>query len=95
LPQSFDYSLSTSSIGSIDSGNYSRDNENLIFLVTYDLTTTWFLAASGQYQRNLELSIARRYLFMAGGGNKLVIKKNWRLWATTGMTISQEKVRLM
>ncbi len=89
--KSFDYSLSVSSIGSLDSGNYSRDNENIVFLTTYDLTTTWFLAASGQYQRNLELSIARRWLFMTGIGNKLVIKKNWRLWATTGMTFSQEK----
>jgi hypothetical protein len=89
--KSFDYSLSLSSIGSIDSGKYSRDNENIVFLTTYDLTTTWFLAVSGQYQRNLELSIARRYLFMAGAGNKLIIKKNWRLMASTGMTFSQEK----
>jgi len=89
--ESFDYGLSLSSIASIDSGKLSRDNENAVFLTTYDLTTTWFLATSAQYQRNLELSIARRYLFMLGGGKKLVIEKNWRLTAITGMTISQEK----
>ena len=87
----FDYQLSATTIASIDTGSYSRDNENAQFLVTYDLTSSWFLASSAQYQRNLELSIARRYLIMAGGGNKLFIKKNWRLMALTGMTVSQEK----
>jgi len=86
-----DYSLSLSSIGSLDSGRYSRDNENMQFLTTYDLTTTWFLAAQAQYQRNLELSISRRYLLLAGVGNKLFIKKTWRLLGITGITVSQEK----
>jgi hypothetical protein len=86
-----DYQLSINSIGSIDSGHFSRDNENLQFFATYDLTSTWFLAASGQYQRNLELSIARRYLVLAGAGNKLIIQKNLRLLAITGVTFSQEK----
>jgi len=85
-----DYLLSVSTIGSIDSGSYSRDNENVQLFASYDLTTTWFIAAVGQYQRNLELSIARRLLGMAGPGNKLFIKKNWRLLATTGISISQE-----
>jgi hypothetical protein len=87
----FDYTLSASTIASIDTGSFSRDNENATLLVTYDLNTSWFLAASGQYQRNLELSIARRYLLMTGAGNKLFIRKNWRLLALTGMTVSQEK----
>lgn len=87
----FDYQLSLSTIASIDTSSFSRDNENAQFLVTYDLNTSWFLATSAQYQRNLELSIARRYLYMAGGGNKLFIKKTWRLLAITGMTVSQEK----
>ena len=87
----FDYQLSLSTIASIDTSSFSRDNENAQLLVTYDLNTSWFLASSAQYQRNLELSIARRYLVMAGGGNKLFIKKNWRLMALTGMTVSEEK----
>jgi hypothetical protein len=87
----FDYQLNTNSIGSIDSGKFSRDNENFQFLVSYDLSTTWFLAASAQYQRNLELSIARRYLGLLGAGNKLLIRKNLSLLAITGITFSQEK----
>jgi len=87
----FNYNLTASSIGSIDSGRFSRDNENVQFQVAFDLTPTWFLASAAQYQRNLELSIARRYLFMIGPGNKLFIRKNWRLMAATGITFSQEK----
>ncbi|HET7000072.1 MAG TPA: DUF481 domain-containing protein [Puia sp.] len=87
----FNYQLSVSAIGSIDSGKYSRDNENIFLVNSYDLTPTWFTSGAAQYQRNLELSISRRYLFMLGIGNKLIIKKNMRLLATTGMTFSQEK----
>jgi hypothetical protein len=87
----FNYQLSVSSIGSIDSGKYSRDNENVFLANSYDLTPSWFLSGAAQYQRNLELSISRRYLFLLGIGNKLIIKKNMRLLVTTGMTFSQEK----
>ena len=87
----FNYQLSISAIGSIDSGKYSRDNENIFLVNSYDLTPAWFISGAAQYQRNLELSISRRYLFMLGIGNKLIIKKNMRLLATTGMTFSQEK----
>ncbi len=87
----FDYQLSLSSIGSIDSGKYSRDNENVQFFNNYDLDASWYLTAGLQYQRNLELSISRRLLGMVGAGNKLFIKKTWRLQATTGLTFSQEK----
>ena len=86
-----EYQLSVSSIGSIDTSTFSRDNENVQLFANYDLTGAWFLALSAQYQRNLELSIARRYLGLAGAGNKLVIKKNWRLLAISGISLSQEK----
>ncbi|HEY2350262.1 MAG TPA: hypothetical protein VGH64_14695, partial [Puia sp.] len=69
----FNYQLSLSTIASIDSGKYSRDNENAILINSYDLTPTWFLSGAAQYQRNLELSISRRYLFLLGLGNKLII----------------------
>ncbi len=86
-----DYLLSVSSIASIDSSSYSRDNENLQLFASYDVSTSWFVAAGGQYQRNLELSIARRFLGLIGPGYKVFIEKNWRLLATTGISFSQEK----
>jgi hypothetical protein len=86
-----DYLLSASSISSIDSSSFSRDNENLQLFASYDLTATWFVATQALYQRNLELSIASRWLGLFGAGNKLFIKKNWRLLAVTGITLSLEK----
>ncbi|HSZ34336.1 MAG TPA: DUF481 domain-containing protein [Puia sp.] len=85
------YQLTLSSIGSIDSGKYSRDNENVQLYAAYDLNTSWFLAVAAQYQRNLELSISRRYLGITGVGNKLFIEKTWRLLLISGLSYSQEK----
>lgn len=85
------YQLISSSISSIDTGNFSRDNENIQVLASYDLTPTWFIGTAIQYQRNLELSILRRYLGMIGPGNKLFIKRTWTLTAVTGMSFSTEK----
>jgi hypothetical protein len=87
----FEYQLQGSEIGSIDSGKFSRDNESLQLFTGFDLTSVWFLAGVIQYQRNLELSISRRYLELLGAGNKLVIKDTWQLLAVSGLTFTQEK----
>lgn len=87
----FNYNLTSSAIGTIDSTGFSRDNENVLFLTAYDLNPEWFLTAGAQYQRNLELSISSRWLGILGIGNKLFIRQNWRLMASTGMTFSYEK----
>jgi Protein of unknown function, DUF481 len=89
--KSLDYQLMENSIGTIDSGKFSSDNINVQLFSDYALTETWFIVAGLQIQRNLELSIARRYLGLAGMGNQLFIKRNWRLQALTGITFSQEK----
>ena len=89
--KNLDYQLMINTIGTIDSGVFSSDNINMQFLSDYALTETWFVVAGIQFQRNLELSIARRYLGLAGVGNQLFIKNNWRLQALTGITFSQEK----
>jgi hypothetical protein len=87
----FDFQLSALELASIDSSTFSRDNESVQLFVDYDLTTTWFLATLSQYQRNIELSVARRLLQMAGGGKKIVMEKTWQLLAVTGLSINQEK----
>lgn len=83
--------LSLSGIGTLDSSSYSRDREDGEFFTTYNLGATWFLAAGLSYQRNLELSIARRFSEMIGGGNKLVVSKNFQLRALSGLSFNQEK----
>jgi hypothetical protein len=87
----WNFQLSGSEIGSLDSSKYSRDNENLQLFGAYDLSTTWFAAGVVQYQRNLELSIARRLLEMLGAGKRLVIKETWQLLAVSGISLSQER----
>ena len=87
----FNYQLAASSIASIDSGNFSRDNENLQFFAAYDLSGPWFLAGMGQYQRNLELNISRRFVEMLGVGNQLFIHTNWQLLVTSGVDFTQER----
>jgi hypothetical protein len=87
----FDYLLSVSLNGSIDSSKYSRDREDMGLFVTRSIGPSWFVAVSLNYQRNLELAIARRYQELIGGGNKLFVHQNWVLLATSGLAFNQEK----
>jgi hypothetical protein len=86
-----DYQLSLSAIASIDSSKFSRDNENMELFASYAMTSSWFVSGSLNYQRNLELSLNRRYQELAGIGNKLVLNRTWQLWALSGLSLGQEK----
>jgi len=86
-----EYQLSASSLYSIDSASFSRDNESVQLFVSYSLQKAWFLAGQANYQRNLELSIARRYQELIGAGNKLVLKPSWQLWLLSGLNLTQER----
>jgi hypothetical protein len=86
-----DWQIQASELGSIDSSKYSRDNENLQIFTAYDLAKGWFISGILQYQRNLELAIARRYQEMIGGGNKLVVTDDLQLLLITGISFSEEK----
>jgi hypothetical protein len=86
----FDYELSASAISSIDSSEFSRDQENAAFFVAYSFRPAWFLAGAVGYQRNLELSLASRYQELIGAGNKVFIRKYWQLLAMSGLTFNQE-----
>lgn len=87
----FDYELNLSTIGSIDSSRYSRDREDAGITVAYNLKAAWFIAAGLSYQRNLELSIDRRFQELVGAGNKVFSKKYWMLRAISGLAFSEEK----
>jgi hypothetical protein len=87
----FESALSVSAIGSLDSSKFSRDNENVDLFSIYNITTSWFVAASLGYQRNLELSLARRYQQMIGGGNKLLVGKHYQVLGLTGLAFNEEK----
>lgn len=87
----WEFQLQASEIASIDSGKFSRDNESIQLFGAYTVSKNWFLSSALQYQRNLELSIARRYLELFGAGNKLVVRDSWQLYAITGISVTQEK----
>jgi len=87
----FDYELSANMNGTLDSTGYSRDREDAYFFTAYTFSPTWFAAVNLAYQRNLELSIARRYQQMIGGGNKLMVRQYSQLYAITGLVFNQEK----
>jgi hypothetical protein len=91
--KSFQYYLNIDMIASIDSSKYSRDREDAGFFVSYNFykSATWIAATGFSYQRNLELSLARRYQEFIGGGNKLFVEKYWQLIALSGLTINEEK----
>jgi hypothetical protein len=87
----YDYLLSIAMNGSIDSSKYSRDREDIGLFVAKSLGPAWFAAVSLNYQRNLELAIARRYQELIGGGNKIFVRQNWTLLVTSGIAFNQEK----
>jgi len=89
--EAFEYQVSASALWSIDSAGLSRDREDAGLFVNWNFQPTWFMATGFHYQRNLELSIARRYQELIGGGNKLFVRKSWQLLGLSGLTFNQEK----
>ena len=87
----FAYELTASTIGSIDSSRYSRDREDAGITIAYNLRAAWFVAVGLSYQRNLELSIDRRFQELVGGGNKVFSRKYWMMRAVSGLSFSEEK----
>lgn len=89
--QDWTFQLTGSEIGSIDSSSFSRDNEALELFGTYNFNAAWFAASTLGYQRNLELSLSRRFQQMLGGGNKFMVKRDWTLMGISGIAFNQEK----
>ncbi|PWU03033.1 MAG: hypothetical protein C5B52_04185 [Bacteroidetes bacterium] len=83
--------FSGSTIGTFDSSTYSRDREDAKILDYYYFSRTWFTALQLNYQRNLELSIARRYSEMAGLGNKFLVSTHFQALGISGISLNQEK----
>lgn len=86
----FDYQLTASENASIDSGTFSRDREDVELYSNYNLKKGWLAAGLVQYQRNLELAMARRFQQMLGLGNKVLLKPDCQIILLSGITLSQE-----
>ncbi len=85
-----EYQVSASAIWSIDTSQLSRDREDVGTFVNWNFTPTWFTTGGFYYQRNLELSLARRYQELVGAGNKVFLRRTWQLWALSGVAFNQE-----
>ena len=91
ITDKFEYFISWSAISSLDSGEVSRDRADASIFVAYNFRPTWFIGTSFQYQRNLELSIARRFQQLLGVGHKLFIRRFWQLSFLSGISFNEEK----
>ena len=87
----WEYRLTASENASIDSSEFSRDREDIGLRVAYNLGDTWSLITGFSYQRNLELSLARRYQELLGAGNKVLVSRFVQMLVMSGITFNQEK----
>ncbi len=84
--------LTISTLSSIDSSRYIRDQETeQLSSYHYINSTDWFVGAALSHQRNQELSLAYRYQGLFGGGNKFLTSETINALALTGIAFSREK----
>lgn len=83
--------LSISGIYDITDTSFSRDREDVSFKYNYYFSPYWFVSGILGYQRNLELSLLRRYQEGVGVGNKFVTSKHVYAWTRGGFVINQEQ----
>jgi Protein of unknown function, DUF481 len=83
--------LSVSGNYSTTDSSFSRDRENIALKNNFYLSPVWFGTVLGQYQRNLELGLLRRYQEGLGVGNKFITSKNVYTWSRLGFVLNQEK----
>lgn len=84
-------SLSVSGLYDMTDTTFTRNREDIFIKNNYYLTPTWFLTATLGYQRNLELSLLRRYQEGFGAGNKFITSRHVYAWARGGLVLNQEK----
>lgn len=87
----YDVTFSGSGIGSIDTSKFSRDREDLDLSILYNIEGAWYGVASLDYQRNLQLSIARRFQQLVAGGYKFIFSPNFQIMGMGGLSVSQER----
>lgn len=89
--EKMEYTVSASTIATIDSGYVSRDNEDVSLGASYYFDQKWFGWGALSYQRNIELGINTRLQEALGLGNKLLLTRNLRLMAFSGFVFNEEK----
>ncbi len=87
----FKVDITSSGISSIDTSTFSHDRADLNITGSYNVKKMWYGVLSLQYQRNLQLSIARRFQQLGGVGYKIAFSQNFQTLGIGGVSISQER----
>ncbi len=87
----YELSISGSGIASIDTAAFSRDREDFDISFLYNVKSMWYALASLDYQRNLQLSISRRFQQSAAAGYKVVVSQHFQVMGLAGLSVSQER----
>ncbi len=84
--------LNGSTNASIDTSTFKLDRADIGLSGYYSLqhNSKWYLIGQLDYQRNLQLSIARRYQETLGGGRKFVLAPSSQLMGILGVSLNQE-----
>jgi hypothetical protein len=91
VSKSYEFNLTANQISTITDTTFSRDRENITLKGSYYFNATWFSSAYLNYQRNIELGIARRYQEGIGIGKKFLTKTRMQAKAVAGLVLNQEK----
>jgi hypothetical protein len=90
LAQDLEVGLTASTIITQTPGDFSRDIESVNLSPAYFLNYRWLIVGRLRYQRNLELSLARRFQEFAGAGYVIVQQPQQQLITLVGLALNQE-----
>jgi hypothetical protein len=88
--QKEELSLSVSGLYDMTDTSFSRNREDIFLKGNYYVSPSWFLTGILGYQRNLELSLLKRYQEGLGGGNKFITSRHVYAWTRAGVVLNQE-----
>jgi len=86
-----EFTLSTSAIYTLYDSLFSRDKEDIYIKYNYYFLRNWFTTVFVAYQRNLELSLERRFQEGFGLGNKFLRSKHAYTFGRGGLVFNQER----
>ena len=87
----WEHTVSASSIITYTDSIWSRDREILSYKLFYYLNASWYIGALLNYQRNIELGLARRFQEGFGIRYALVSRINIHTNLFSGLVFNQEK----
>jgi hypothetical protein len=90
LAQNYEVAIQGNAQWTQQDGDLSRDIENATIGYSRYIGYKWTYGGQFRYQRNLELSILRRYQETLGVGYHVIQKSHLQFTLTTGVSVNQE-----